>query len=323
MCRSCWDSRHDEDEDANEDEEPPRRRPVFESEPVHAAYKAVLHDYNYKPNPVFLRAANEAAEALYLGWEIECEFPWSGVVPTYTMYDPVSCSPINVPVTGQPLQPMAYDTLQRFVYPLNEVYAKRDGSIFHGAELVSHPGTLLHWLTYDWSFANNLREHKWRSYDTETCGMHVHLSRDQFTLLEQAKMVKFFGDNEQIMLDLSRRKGSKNQREYADVNTSEKIVSRMMRGSNGSRYNAVNLSNEKTVEIRIFRGTLNPDGIKRNLALCYAIAKFVKVASLKDLSAKTLSDWLSTKGVVYLGRKMGTEVARWVSRAVTPVDIGC
>lgn len=302
------------------------RRPLhFRRREVHdPLLKQVLNDYDFRPRPTFLRLPDDGKEALYLGWEIECEYPKPGPMqgPTSDRLGRDLRQLFEIESRVRPDHAMIAN-LQEFVYPRNELYAKRDSSIQYGAELVSHPGTWRFWKNYDWSFADKLRENRWRSYDTESCGMHVHMSRDQFTRLEQAKMVKFFRDNENLMLDLSRRRGTVNQTHYAAIDRDENIVARLLSGGDGHRYSAVNLRNEKTIEIRIFRGTLNPAGILRNLALCQAIGKFVKVASVADLSALAFFTWLSAKGSVYLGRKMGIEIAQWVSRTIAPVDTGC
>lgn len=300
------------------------QRPLrFRAVEVHdPRLKQVLNDYSFKPSPTFYRLPDDGTEALYLGWEIECEA--RNPVPLKSCghgYNEIG-QPVYQAAEQGPVLPTREYVLEKHVFPLKEIYAKSDSSINYGAELVSFPGTWRFWKSYDWSFTERLREYGWRSYDTETCGMHVHLSRDQFTKLEQAKMVKFFRDNENLMLDLSRRCGSENQVRYARINKTESIVTRLFAAGQGSRYEAVNLRNEKTVEIRIFRGTLNPAGIMRNLALCQAIGKFVKVASVSELSANTFSDWLSAKGSVYLGRKAGLEVSGWVKRTIVPVDTG-
>jgi hypothetical protein len=48
---------------------------------------------------------------------------------------------------------------------------------------------------------------------------------------------------------------------------------------NERRRVAVNLSNEKTIEFRIFRGTINPKHILRNIEFCDAICDFCYPAS--------------------------------------------
>ena len=55
-----------------------------------------------------------------------------------------------------------------------------------------------------------------------------------------------------------------------------------------NRRQAVNLTNEKTIEFRIFRGTVNPKHILRNIEFCDAICDFCYPASrpLGDVNNK-------------------------------------
>ena len=63
------------------------------------------------------------------------------------------------------------------------VYCKHDGSLTNGFEIVSHPRSLESWQQFEalGSMLESLRLSGARSWNPETCGIHVHLSRDAFT----------------------------------------------------------------------------------------------------------------------------------------------
>jgi hypothetical protein len=61
------------------------------------------------------------------------------------------------------------------------VYLKGDGSLNDGFEIVTHPMTH-DWAMekFPWEMIEKLRRSGYRSWDTDTCGLHVHASRTSF-----------------------------------------------------------------------------------------------------------------------------------------------
>jgi len=62
-------------------------------------------------------------------------------------------------------------------------YVKRDGSLTDdGIEIVTHPCSLRYHLEqYPWDeILSSLADYGFRSHDTSTCGLHVHVSRSAF-----------------------------------------------------------------------------------------------------------------------------------------------
>jgi hypothetical protein len=71
------------------------------------------------------------------------------------------------------------------------VYLKEDGSLNHGFEIVSHPMTLGFATNhFDWNGISGLIKKGCKSWDTSTCGLHVHLSRSAFR--DEKHLFKFF-----------------------------------------------------------------------------------------------------------------------------------
>ena len=211
-----------------------------------------LHDYDYKPKPIFYGDKSD----LFFGIELEIENKNGDI--------------------GDVI-----DNLPDFVY------AKADGSLDDGLEIVSHP-TTWSWLKENrekWDEILKLRDAGFLSYQTSTCGMHVHLSRKAFGALHLYKFLKLFFENRDFVLLVSRRK-IKSLNQWASLETDENLVYKVKKGNDHTkRYTAINLENSTTVEIRIFRGTLSLVGFWRNLEFCKAAYDYTKNESTKDISA--------------------------------------
>ncbi len=162
------------------------------------------------------------------------------------------------------------------------VYAKHDGSISHGFEMVSHP------FSHDWYQAggqalwkkllSSLRKHKCRSYDTETCGMHVHVTRAALTAQQLLRLQRLSHNNPDLILMMSRRR-KENLSRWAnprDTEISEHVqLARGTKHAKDDRYAAVNVTG-KTVEIRIFRGTCDEEGFFGNIEAVRSLVEFSK-----------------------------------------------
>ena len=235
-----------------------------------------IHSYGYKPTPVF---NGEARDGLYFGLEIETD---CGRAQSFSS----ECSQ----VFG------------------NVMYYKSDGSLSSdGVECVTHPMSYDYAMGFDWdSFHNIACDNDMRSHDTNSCGFHIHVSRDGLggsrdeRELTAAKMVLFFDHYRSELLKFSRRK-SRYANEWARSNNAgikrddskSLAYSKAVDSSGASRYCAVNLRNAHTVEIRLWRGTTNPDTIRATIDLTNAIVQYCKVTPLADLcEPATLYDCL-------------------------------
>jgi hypothetical protein len=136
-----------------------------------------LFAYDYKPAPTFYMGREETIRPkLYLGVEIEAERQGSMSIAEATATVPPA------------------------------IYCKRDGSLENGLEMVSHPCSFAWWLEAPLSFCDKLREGGFRSYDTSSCGMHVHISKAALSAVEQVKLQLFFKHNPAFIRFISRRK---------------------------------------------------------------------------------------------------------------------
>ncbi len=211
----------------------------------------VIHQHSYKP-----RAKMHGAGPLYMGVELEVE-----------------CGEIE-----------PADTADAVVNGLGGgfVYAKYDGSIHRGFELVSHP------FSWDWlqptgrklweKLLAKLRSQGCRSYDTQTCGMHVHVSRKALDVKQLLRLQRLAHNNPDLIHMLSRRR-RENLNQWAnprDTNLTEQMrLARGVQGHKERRYAAINVT-EHTVEIRIFRGTCDDTGFFGNLEAVRSLVEFSK-----------------------------------------------
>ena len=103
------------------------------------------------------------------------------------------------------------------------------------------------------------------SHQAGTCGLHVHISRNALgaNYEEQeatiAKILYFYEKFWNEILTFSRRTESQVEhwaRRYGGGIINPKETLKHAKNSHMGRYAAVNLENEATIEMRIFRGTL-------------------------------------------------------------------
>ena len=220
----------------------------------------VIHDYSYKPEPVFFKERWE--NTLYMGVELEVEVKGSG--------DRISIA----------------DELVNYGDRWERMYCKYDGSLSNGFEIVTHPHTLQQHKKLRWrDILEWLDSRGCTSYDSGNCGLHIHLNKNFFTEKELQKLVYFFHRNKSFIRRFSQRR-SEHIREWADWWDSSELA----QGRNSSRYRCINITGS-TVEVRIFRGTLCYDRFLATLQFCDAVSHFVKQYSLAFIMSWSRDSW--------------------------------
>ena len=107
-----------------------------------------------------------------------------------------------------------------------------------------------------------IKEHGFRSYDSDTCGLHITLTRKCFTHSHFLKFVDFFNNssNFKLLKALSQRteRSSSWATLRSDYNKRTLIDFAKCKDGrqNVERQKALNLQNQNTMEVRLFRGTL-------------------------------------------------------------------
>ena len=236
----------------------------------------LVHQYSYKPSPAFF---GDDKHNLYFGLELEMEIR-SG----------------NLRESAQYIQSKVGDS----------IYLKDDSSIgrggYTGFELVSHPLSFGHWtsqMSNLWQGLEYLRDNEQaRSWDAESCGIHIHTSRAGFksgahthrwlTLIYKnaPEMMKFAGRKSDYAKFNDVWQYDEYDRPYFSVK--HKLDGR----SHTERYSAVNTQNEHTLELRFFRGTTKPSGVLSAIELAHASIEYTRDMTLADVKLGMLKwDW--------------------------------
>ena len=143
-----------------------------------------------------------------------------------------------------------------------------------------------------------------RSYNTNTAGMHLHVSRNAFTDFEAVKVLKLTYEFPKLSLLMSER-SIDSHNEWARLSKSQiKTITKIAVESSKDKYNptcygwdirvakavgghrgAWNFRNSNTAECRLFKGQLRPLHFYKNIEYVEAMLDFVKNTSIKNLDA--------------------------------------
>jgi hypothetical protein len=161
---------------------------------------------------------------------------------------------------------------------------KEDGSIEGlGFEIVTAAMSLDVQLDY-WKglieqFSNDLTPHS-------SCGMHVHISRQPLSQLQIGKILVFLNDpaNDWYINEIAGRTANdyceRKPKKIEDVNCPQ------------SRYEALNLTNDSTIEFRLFASSNNYELIATRVQFCHALTKYCEHAELTKLTWQDFKQWV-------------------------------
>lgn len=163
---------------------------------------------------------------------------------------------------------------------------KYDGSLNNGFEIVSQPMTLA-WAkdNFPWDKLSELASIGFRSWNTQTCGLHVHVARDAFiSPSHQAKFIHLVMRNG----DAWRPIGGRTNTHWAKYDRDQlyKLPEKIKGRFGDDRYTAVNMCNRATLEIRIFRGSLKPERVKAALEFADACVEYTRKLTINEIISK-------------------------------------
>lgn len=185
------------------------------------------------------------------------------------------------------------DTAQRWLDAAPDwLICKSDGSLDHGFEIVTAPSDLpTHKEEWTQLLGNKRLVRDLKSWDTSTCGLHVHVSRKPLSQLTIGKVLVFM-NSEKTRKDIVRLAGrdSNHYSEYGEkrVTAGAEVCclsngKKYLRALYGcSRYEAVNLRNDDTLEFRIFKGTLDLQHVLANIEFVDAVVRYCMQCSIRD-----------------------------------------
>ena len=234
-----------------------------------------IHDYGYKPEPIFYGDSKR-----YFGVELEI--------------DGAGKDDEN----AEKLLLIANSTSDSQM-----IYVKSDGSLDEGLEIVSMPFSLDYHKQFQWEeLMKKAISLGYRSHQTSTCGLHIHVNRDCFgdNRDEQdvviSRILYFVEHHWNEMLKFSRRSEYSMNRwaaRYGFEKTGREILDKAKKGGNG-RYAAVNLMNYSTIEFRLFRGTLKYNTLIAALELVNAICDLAISLTDEGMSKMSWSEFVDT-----------------------------
>lgn len=231
-------------------------------------YDEEIEDYSYKPDPIFY-----GDSYLYFGVELEVDKGGKDGENARTLKDTAN-------------------------YRHEYIYIKSDSSLNDGFEIVSHPMTLeYHTNEMDWeSVLHEAVNMGYRSHQTETCGLHIHINRDAFgeNQAEQEEVISrilfFIEKNWNEIFRFSRRNEYNMNRwsaRYGYEKSGKEILQKAK--DTGNRYVAVNLRNYHTIEFRLFRGTLKLNTFLATLQLVSEICRVALLFSEEEIDKMSWS----------------------------------
>lgn len=205
------------------------------------------------------------------------------------------------------------------------IVVKEDGSLSHGFEVNTAPSSLdTHRAR--WESAHPELPSGIKSWDTTTCGIHIHADRRALTEFGWGKVICLMCAPENIAL-FECIAGRSRSAVYATVNDGPKPThgKRDKRGIYG-RYSWINTQPTKTVEFRLFKGTTDKIGYMKNVECIHAVATYCRSAGLSQLTAGDFLAWLDAPArrkqypalATFLGRNGHL---RTITPAPTPDEI--
>lgn len=256
-----------------------------------------IHDYSYKPDPIF-HSTDSDNTRLYFGIEIEIEAKSAN-------WD-----------RRQEAAEYAYR-----LEMLDLAYLKSDGSLNCGFEIVTHPMTHAFFKNEAqelWITTNKLKDDmNMQSWSAKTCGLHIHISRLGFGGgAHQHRFLQLIYHNKDFYSALAGRE-SDNWAKFTDVldyrTGKPSFAKKINNNRDTDRYSAVNTINRHTLEMRIFKGSLNEGFIKSTIDLAHASVEYTRRMSLQEIKDGSLTPSAFT-GYVLANADMYSDLIGRMSR---------
>jgi len=187
------------------------------------------------------------------------------------------------------------------------LYLMEDGSLDGGVEVVSQPMSLTEHLTNGmWEdVRENALNNGLLSHDTRTCGLHIHVSREGIsgggaTIDNIVFIVERFWSK---FMTFSRRTQSEINdwaRRYTSKNSDLIYLNDIKKADKFGKYHAVNISPYKTIEFRLFKGTLKLNTLKASLEMVDHICNVAEKLSEDELDKLTWTEFIEMAGNQYM-----------------------
>lgn len=219
--------------------------------------RTAIQDHNYLPMVRHfhkgIKEGKVTDKGLYFGFELEVENQYSYI------------------------NRAAMAVLVKEKYGSAYIYVMGDATLEDGIEIVSYPFT---WDKYKESIDKwndlllYLRSKNWKA-NTKKVGFHVHMTKAAFTTFHLFKFLKFFYQehNRNFICTIAQREPEM----YWGFGEANNVVVNAKDKNNRNQadhYHVVNLNKKDTIEIRMFKGTLEPLYFNKNIEFLHAIFKY-------------------------------------------------
>ena len=209
-------------------------------------------------------------------------------------------------------------------YPEKFFYCKEDGSLSNGFEICFMPMTFnaIKKLDLYEAIFKYRGTSKLQSYNTSTCGIHIHINREAFSDHHLFKFISFIHEYKSLVYLISQRKNVKELNSYSRFNNGYKdrakreMVSSIRRkkadykdrqrvpkkGSSaiyGDKYVPVNLQHTNTIEVRVFKGNLLEESFLKNVEFVDSLYHYTKSRPIYQLKVKDYLDFIYRDHKIY------------------------
>lgn len=182
-----------------------------------------------------------------------------------------------------------------------KIYTKNDSSLHCGLEIVSMPATLdSHLSIFPWLQIMEIAlNYGFRSHNTSTCGLHVHINRTafgtnlvqrEFGIAKLTYLVELFWNELVIFSRRTDEQLGQWAKSYG-LNTNyedpDSLYKKACKDNESGRYYAVNLQNQETIELRMFRGTLKYSTLTATLQLIQLLVDIANELGIEQIQTLT------------------------------------
>lgn len=246
--------------------------------------KEHIKPYNYTPNEfIFTKLESDIDNPLFLGAEME------------------------VDKGGED-----DDNAKYVIDNLENCYVVHDGSLRDGFEIVTHPATLNYHKQMNYAEVfKELVNKGYKAHDTTTCGLHIHFNRDYLSSSKTIQdlcitkilfLLERYCDNIEKLARRQSNKYSNNIKRNKEDDSLLDLLYKAKSGGmyNSAKYNSVNLMHGKTVELRMFKGTLKYETYMATLEFVKNLVDISKQTPLDDIQQVTFEEIIDINPTEYL-----------------------
>jgi len=194
----------------------------------------------------------------------------------------------------------SYENRRRAIRDLRELqtdrtdaplfWLKGDGSLDNGIEICFHPRTIPAWTSFLMSslfdeIKKTVEQHGGKSYNTSTCGLHIH--REQLGLDNEIKcrLAFFVGHTKAQLQKIAQRQATSycSFNRYRPWKTLQDVYYTKRNGGLSGRDALTLESYHDTVEFRFYKGTLAPKTITGQLGITDALLDWLSTHQDREL----------------------------------------